>query len=69
MVRASFDAFIASLLGFCFGVSAVWLFTSGLFPRLGRVGCTFRQILSVLELLVNDFFVVRYVSWIGHGLL
>src|SRR5277367_6162581 len=56
----------ASLLGHSLYVGTVRRFTGSLFSRLGNVGCTFGQILPVLLLLVNDLFVVRYISWIGH---
>ncbi len=56
----------AGLLGFRLGVSTVKLLTSSLLPRLGNVGGAFGQILPVLLLLMNDFLVVGYISWIGH---
>ncbi len=60
------DAGTTRLFDFGLGVSTVRRFTGSFLPRLGNVGGTFGQILPVLLLLVNDFLVVRYISWIGH---
>ncbi len=60
------DAGAAGFFDFGLGVSTVRGFTGSLLPRLGNVGSTFSQILPVLLLFVNDFLVVRYISWIGH---
>ncbi len=47
-------------------VGAVNSLMGRLLPRLGNVGRSLGQIFSVLLLFVNDLFVVRYISWIGH---
>ncbi len=60
------DAAAASLLGFGFYVGAVSLFTRSLLPWLGNMRRTLSQVLTLFLLLVNDFLVVRYISWIGH---
>jgi len=67
LLRGGFRNIAASLLDFGLGVSAVKSFTGRLFSRLGNVGRTFRQILPMLLLRVNDLFVVSYISWIGHA--
>jgi len=61
-----FDAVFASFLRFGLSVSTVKLFPGSLLPRLRNVGCVFGQIFPLLLLFVNDFLVVRHVSWIGH---
>ena len=60
------DAGVTRLFGFGLGVSAVGRFTGRLLPRLGDMGGILGQILSLFLLLVNDFLVVRYISWVGH---
>ncbi len=67
-----FDRFgnsAASLFSFGFLLSAMRLFMRRFFARLGNVGSTFGKILTMVLLLVDDFLVVRYVSWIGHSQL
>jgi hypothetical protein len=66
-LRLGVDAGATRLFDFGLGVSTMRRFTGSLLPRLGNVGGAFGQILSMLLLLVNDFLVVRYISWIGHG--
>jgi hypothetical protein len=66
-LRFGVDAGATRLFGFGLGVSAVRRFAGSLLSRLRDVGGIFGQILSMLLLLVNDFLVVRYISWIGHG--
>ena len=63
-LRFGVDAGATRLFGL--GVSAVRRFAGSLLSRLRDVGGIFGQILSMLLLLVNDFLVVRYISWIGH---
>jgi hypothetical protein len=47
-------------------VSAVRVFVRGFLSRLGNVGRALGKVLALLLLFVNDFFIVRYVSWIGQ---
>ena len=65
-LRFGVDADATCLFDFGLGVSTVRRFTGSLLPWLGNVGSALRQILPMLLLLVNDFLVVRYISWIGH---
>jgi len=65
----SFSNVATSLFDLSLVVSTVSRFTSSLLPRLGNVGRSLGQILTVFLFLVNDFLVVRYISWIGHDSL
>jgi hypothetical protein len=56
----------ASLFSFGLFVSAVGFLMCGFFTRLGNASSALGKILALVLLLVDDFFVVRYVSWIGH---
>jgi len=47
----------------------VGLFLSGLLARLRNLSGSLGKILTFELLLVGDFFVVGYVSWIGHAKL
>ena len=61
------DVRTASLFGLGFFMSAVGLFLSGLLARLRNLSGSLGKILTFELLLVGDFFVVGYVSWIGHA--
>lgn len=64
-----FSYVAASFLDFGLYVSTMSPFTGCLFSRLGDVCRTFGQILALFLLFMNDFFVMRYISWIGHDSL
>jgi hypothetical protein len=48
-------------------VSTVSLLPARLLSRLRNVGRALGKVLPLLLLFVDDFFIVRYVTWIGHG--
>jgi hypothetical protein len=54
------------LLGLRLLMSAVRALMRRLLPRLGNMGRALREVLPVFLLFVNNFLIVRYVSWIGH---
>jgi len=59
----------AGFVDFGLGMDTVRRFTGSLLSRLGNVGSALSEVLPVLMLFVNDFLVVRYISWIGHDRL
>jgi hypothetical protein len=63
------DIGTASLFGLGFFVSSVELFQSCLFARLRNMSSSLGKVFTFELLLVDDFFVVGYVSWIGHARL
>ena len=56
----------ASLFSFGLFASTVGFLMGGFLTRLGNVSSALGKILTLVLLLVDDFFVVRYISWIGH---